>query len=131
MLLDDTQEYDEVWNIVFKRLKFNPFSNDKGNSATAILPFEIDGSYSVYTIRDMPEEKLDLMGKLVRNSLVRCTAKGKKWYALGWQHSAFKFDPQNMEEQQSFWKEDERYIWAVDITPIFHPFIPTAIIISL
>lgn len=77
MLLDGTQEYDEVWNIVFKRLKFNPFSNDKGNSATAILPFEIDGSYSVYTIRDMPEEKLDLMEKLVRNSLVRRTAKGK------------------------------------------------------
>lgn len=46
----------------------------------------------------MPEEKLDLMEKLVRNSLVRRTAKGKKWYALGWQHSAFKFDPQNMEE---------------------------------
>ena len=31
-------------------------------------------------------------------------------YAIDWQHSTFLFSPQNKKEQESFWKEDSRYM---------------------
>lgn len=92
MLLDDTQEYDEMWNNAFERLKLKPFSNDGGNTATAILLFKIDDSYSVYTMR-YSEEKYGPDGVIDQKQSGQVY---KTRYALDWQHSAFKFDPQNI-----------------------------------
>ena len=109
MLIDSTQEYDEVWDKVYTMLKFKPSCSYRGHMMTGNLPFKIDLPYSVYAIENMTDKQLDLMDKLVRNSLIMSTDGRKKWYALDWQHSAFKFNPENMEEQQSFWVEDEKY----------------------
>lgn len=36
--------------------------------------------------------------------------RDRKWYALDWQHSAFKFSPNNIQEQADIWVNDERYL---------------------
>ena len=109
MLIDNTPECAAVWNNVYTMLKFNPSCQYRGHSMAGALPFEINLPYSVYAIDGMTDEQLDLMDDLIRNCLIMCTEGRKEWYALDWQHSAFKFKPQNMEEQQSIWVEDERY----------------------
>ncbi|MBD5089284.1 MAG: DUF2716 domain-containing protein [Clostridiales bacterium] len=109
MLIDNTQECDEVWDKIYAILKFNPSCSYRDHSMIGILPFEINLPYSVYAIDSMTDKQLDLMDEWVRNSLVACTDGRKEWYALDWQHSTFRFDPQKIEEQQSVWVEDERY----------------------
>lgn len=123
MLIDNTQEYDALWNKVDTMLKFNPSCQYRGHSMAGALPFEIDLTHSVYAIDDMTEEQLDLMDDLIRNCLIMCSEGRKEWYALDWQHSAFKFKPQNIEEQQSIWVEDERY-WGGGYNAYFPSFYP-------
>ncbi|MCI8361055.1 MAG: DUF2716 domain-containing protein [Clostridiales bacterium] len=124
MLLDDTPEYDAVWDKVFATLKFRPSGSDyrEDHPTTGKLPFTIACSYEVYAIEHMTDEQRDLMDAFIRKSLILC-AHGKRWYALDWYHSAFKFDPQNLDEQQSFWVEDERY-WGGGYYAYFPSFYP-------
>ena len=124
MLLDNTPAYDAVWDKVFATLPFNPSGSryHKAHSMTGRPPFTIDCPYTVYAIEHMTDKQLDLTDEWVRKSLSLC-AHGKKWCALDWRHSAFQFDPQNMEEQQSFWAEDKRY-WGGGYYAYFPPFYP-------
>ena len=110
MLINNTQECDTIWNKVYTMLRFKPSCSYRGHSMTGVLPFEINLPYSVYAIENMTDNQLDSIDELVRNSLTRCTNERKEWYALDWQHSIFKFDPQNIDEQQDIWIEDERYL---------------------
>lgn len=123
MLIDYTEEYDAVWDKVNRMLRFNPSCGNRGHLMTGNLPFGIDLPYSVYAIEYMTNKQLDLMDELVRNCLIMCTNGSKEWYALDWQHSAFKFKPQDIEEQQSFWVEDERFIGG-GYNAYFPPFYP-------
>ena len=109
MLIDDSEEYDLVWNKVYERLKFRPSGSYRGDSMTSDLPFEIEGNFAVYKIEKMSDSQIDSMQDMIREAFVSVTEKDKRMYALDWQHSAFLFDPRNREEQKSFWKEDERY----------------------
>lgn len=104
MLLDYTSEYDLIWNRVYERLKFNP------SMKKSIIPFEIKEEYAIYAVDEMTEKQLDMMEKVIGNIFSDISKDGSKMYALDWQHSAFLYDPKNKEEQQSFWKEDSRYI---------------------
>ena len=110
MLLDDTKEYDLVWDKVYDKLKFKPSCSYKGHSMTSDLPFEIEGDFVVNGIEKMSDSQIDSMQNMIREVFVSVTDKGKRMYALDWQHSAFLFDPRNKEEQKSLWKEDNRYI---------------------
>ena len=108
MLIDDDEERC-IWDKVYKTLKFNPsMKNQKIHSITGELPFQIDVPYSVYAIEHPIEQQIDLMDSQIRNSLIQC--RKKQWYALDWQHSSFKFHPENIEEQQSFFVQDNRYL---------------------
>ena len=42
---------------------------------------------------------------------------------MDWHHSAFLYDPRNLEEQQSFFVEDQRYVGGVYFAyfPSFYP----------
>ncbi len=104
MLLDDTPEYDLVWDRVYETLKFNP--SMKNN----IIPFEIEEEYVIYAIDEMTEKQLDAMENMLDNIFSDICKDGSQMYALDWHHSAFLYDPHNKEEQRSFWKEDSRYI---------------------
>lgn len=108
MLIDDSKEYDLVWNKVYEKLKFKPVY-DRGHSLHANLPFEIQGDFAVYGIEKMTDSQIDAMEKNIKKIFVEVTEKGNRMYALDWQHSVFLFDPRKKEEQKSFWKEDNNY----------------------
>ena len=110
MLLDGTKEYDLVWDKVYDKLKFKPSCSYRGHSLDAVLPFEIESNYTVYGIDKMSDSQIHSMQDMIRKVFVSVTEKGKRMYALDWQHSAFLFDPRNEEEQKSFWKTDNRYV---------------------
>lgn len=107
MLIDDTREYDAIWDMVYKKLKFKPSSDYRGHSMEVPLPFQISGNYAVYGVK-WPIEQTDLIEKIIREVFISVTSEGQRMYALDWQHSAFLFDPRKEEEQKSFWKEDDR-----------------------
>lgn len=123
MLINDTDEYEDIWNKVYDKLKFKPFYDHNGHSLEGILPFEMEFSYSIYAIENMNESQIELMDELIRNCLISCTSDNRKWYALDWQHSAFKFSPNNIQEQQSTWVNDERYSGG-GYNAYFPPFYP-------
>lgn len=118
MLIDDTPEYDLVWDKVYEILKFTP-SVDK-----SIMPFEIKEEYAIYSFDfyEIAENRIDLE-EVIGNIFVDIFEDDTKMYALDWQHSAFLYNPKNKEEQKSFWKEDNRY-WGGGYYAFFPPFIP-------
>lgn len=105
MLIDDTPEYDLVWDKVYEILKFTP-SIDK-----SITPFEIKEEYAIYSFdfNEITENRIDLE-EVIGNVFVDISEDDIKMYALDWQHSAFLYNPKNPEEQKSIWKEDDRYM---------------------
>lgn len=54
--------------------------------------------------------------------MINC-APNAEWYALDWNHSAFRFDPRNKEEMKSVTIEDRRYFGGeyVAYFPDFYP----------
>ncbi len=123
MVITDDIEYNAIWNRVYKELKFFPSCFTKDHSMDGRLPFEISLPYSVYAIENMQYCECENSDELIRESLVRSTPDNRRWYALDWQHSAFIFDPNNIEEQQNTWVDDKRYLeggyWAY--FPSFYP----------
>ena len=95
MLIDDTEEYDLVWDKVYDKLKFKPSGYYRGHSLTVDPPFEIEGNFAVYGIEKMSASQRDSMQDMIREVFVSLTEKGKRMYALDWQHRAFLFDPRN------------------------------------
>ena len=106
MLIDDTPEYDLIWDKVYETLKFIP-SMDR-----SIIPFEIKEEYSIYSFdfNEITEKQIDMMKEVIENIFANLSKDDTKIYALDWQHSAFLYNPKNPEEQKSFWKEDDRYM---------------------
>lgn len=111
LLLDDTKEYERVWDKVYEKLKFRSSGSykEQGHSMTGALPFEIEGNFAVYGIENMSDSQLDAMEGMIRDVFISVAEKGRRMYALDWQHSAFLFDPRNEEEQKDIWKKDHRY----------------------
>ena len=118
MLIDDTPEYDLVWDKVYEILKFTP-SVDK-----SITPFEIKEEYAIYSFdfNEIAENRIDLE-EVIGNVFVDISEDDTKMYALDWQHSAFLYDPKNKEEQKCFWKDDNRY-WGGGYNAYFPSFFP-------
>jgi len=106
MLIDDTPEYDLIWDKVYETLKFTP-SMDK-----SIVPFEIEEEYAIYSFDfdEITEKQIDMMKEVIENIFANMSKDDTKMYALDWKHSAFLYNPKNPEEQKSFWKEDDRYM---------------------
>ena len=106
MLIDDTPEYDLIWDKVYETLKFTP-SMDK-----SIVPFEIEEEYAIYSFDfdEITEKQIDMMKEVIENIFANISKDDTKMYALDWHHSAFLYNPKNPEEQKSFWKEDDRYM---------------------
>lgn len=125
MLIDDTLEYNRIWDMVYEKLKFNPSCKyDTTNHPMNVpLPFQISGNYAVYGINKFTHEQMDFTEKIIREVFVSVTSEGQRMYALDWQHSAFIFDPRNEREQKSFWKEDDRY-WGGGYNAYFPSFLP-------
>lgn len=101
MLLDNTPEYDKVWNRVYNELGFKP-----GMS----VPFTVAQPHRVFGIANMSEEQLDKMESVSREIFARVTPEGGRVYALDWQHSASLYDPRDPGEQKDRWIEDARYL---------------------
>lgn len=111
IVINNTSEYNLVWDKVYSVLKFKPDYAYRGHSMNVPLPFEIDMPCIVYAIDNMTDEQIELSEDLVMNCLINCSTFQKKWYALDWQHSAFKFNPCNIDKQKKIiWVKDRRYI---------------------
>lgn len=110
MLINHTAEYDEVWDKVYSVLGFKPSCMYRGHSLKVELPFKINMPYIVYSIESMNDNQLDIMDDLIRECLVNCSEINDEWYALDWQHSAFKFNPHIKKQMQSVWVENEKYM---------------------
>ncbi len=101
MLLDNTEQYDLVWNRVYQELSFYPYYEDReASDAKGLLPFRIKGKHAVYGIENMSEQQEDLMDDIILDTFLAVTIPGERLFALDWQHSAFLFDPRKKEEQQ-------------------------------
>lgn len=109
MLIEDKKE-DLVYKLIAEKLKFKPSCSYRGHSLNVNLPFEIEGNYAVYAIDTMSDSQIDSMQEIVGDILASVTNDGRRMYAIDWQHSTFLFSPQNKKEQESFWKEDSRYM---------------------
>lgn len=109
MLIDHTPLYNEVWERVDRELGFRP-GVVRMHDFSGQLPFDLPGAYAVYGIEDMTVEQLDLLEELARGIFAEAAGVGERVYALDWHHSAFLYDPRNLEEQQSFFVEDQRYM---------------------
>lgn len=123
MLIDDTEEYNLIWDKVEEKLQFKPSAKYRGHSMTSNLPFEIKGNFAVYGIDKMTDEQIDSMDEIIRGIFVSITGKDRRMYALDWQHSAFLFHPDNQDEQQNLWKQDDSY-WGGGYYanfPLFYP----------
>ncbi len=124
MLLDDKdKECDLIYSKVYERLKFKPSCDYRGHSMMSNLPFEIEGSFAVYGIDKMSDAQIDLMDEIIREAFISATQEDERMYALDWHHSTFLFNPRNIEEQKSFWKEDDRY-WGGGYNAYFPSFYP-------
>lgn len=119
MLIVDEIEYNKIWKKVEKILKFHPSCNP----IDTVLPFKIKLPHSVYSIKNMNNEQLVLMDDIIRQALINITLKNEKWYALDWKHAAFRFDPNNLDEQQNVYIKDEQYIGG-GYNAYFPPFYP-------
>lgn len=114
MLLDDNEEYERVWDRVYKELGFKPGMRES-------VPFEIHKSYTVYGIENMTEPQIDKLEAVGKEILARISPG--RVYALDWQHSALLYDPGNPEEQKNFVVNDERY-WGGGYNVYFPSFYP-------
>lgn len=99
MVIDNTQEYDEIWDKVYKKLKFSPSCSYRGHSLNVPLPFQISDIFAVYGIENMTEKQCDLLDDIIRKIFIKITKEGQQIYALDWHHSAFTYDPRNDSEQ--------------------------------
>jgi len=100
MLIDDTPEYDKIWNQVYEKLKFSPSYAYHGHSMNVSLPFQIPEEYAVYGIDHMTEKQIDFLYQKMPEILIAVTEPEQKIYALDWHHSAFLFNPRNPEDQK-------------------------------
>lgn len=101
LLLDKTEQYNAVWDRVYKELGFHPGMSES-------VPFDIKVPHAVYSIDKMTENDIDVMEKTAGEIFAGISAG--KVYALDWQHSALLYDPKNPDEQKDFRVEDEHYI---------------------
>jgi hypothetical protein len=92
------------WNKISELFHFSPSIN-KGVKA-----FDIPYAYVIYDISNLKEENIDVMDELITAVFVNCTNENDYMYALDWNHSSFKFNPRNKEEQKSMYIQDERYM---------------------
>lgn len=109
MLITDTEEYNLIWEKVYDRLKFKPSSEYRGHSLTSALPFSPITDFAVYTIDKMTDEQIEAMQEQIIAVFAKMSSKGRRMYALDWNHSAFLFDPGNLDEQKSIRVEDSAF----------------------
>lgn len=109
MVLDNTEQYEFIWEKVYTQLHFIPDALFRSHSFDANVPFQIEQPFSVYGIEKMKECHIDNMESLIRDIFAKVTPPNECIYALDWQHSAFLYDPRKIEEQTDVWIKDERY----------------------
>ena len=106
MVIDNLEIYNEIWEWIYKILKFSP-NVCGGHDFSNGYPFQIPFVYTVYGIDQMKELKCNKMDKLVQKAFLKATKKGQRLFALDWQHSGFIYDPRKKDEQESVWVEEK------------------------
>ncbi len=117
MLIDKTELYNIVWNMVYEQLGFNP------SVLKNVVPFEIAAEKAIYGIEDMSEAQIDEMGDLIWDIFVKVTLPGERMFALDWHHSAFLYNPRDLMEQKDVWVEDGHSLGG-GYMAYFPPFFP-------
>lgn len=110
MLIDDNEEYERVWDRVYKELGFKPGMRES-------FPFEIHKPYTVYGIGNMTEPQIDKLEAVGKEIFARISPG--RIYALDWHHSAFLYDPRNPDEQKSIVTDEENGYY--EYFPSFYP----------
>ena len=70
-------------------MKFKPSSEYRGHSLTSALPFSPITDFAVYTIDKMTDEQIEAMQEQIIAVFAKMSSKGRRMYALDWNHSAF------------------------------------------
>lgn len=123
MVLDNTEQYKFVWEKVYTQLHFKPNALVRTHSFDANVPFQGQEIFAVYGIENMEDHHIDIMDNLIRDIFSDVVPPDERMYALDWQHSAFLYDPRNIEEQADVWVKDERCVDG-GYTAYFPPFFP-------
>lgn len=101
MLLDD-ERYSEVWERVYSELGFKPSSAHRNHSMDGELPFYTDRHpLKVYDIEYMSDNQIENLSEIIRECLKDATEEDALIYALDWHHSAWLYNPRNLNEQKS------------------------------
>ena len=101
MLLNE-QEYQDLWERVYQKLRFRPDARYRGHSLWWWKrPFRLHRPWAVYALDEMSQEQIEQMPEAVRACLLAATEPGKRLYAMDWEHCAFLYDPRREEEQKS------------------------------
>lgn len=66
VILNDTKEYDDVWNKVYSDLGFKPSCDYRGHSLNVTLPFSIGEPHIIYAIENMSDSSFEKFEELVR-----------------------------------------------------------------
>ena len=105
MILTDEQSR-LLWDRFYEEFNFKPGVSDV-HSFDDQLPFEIKKPYIVYAIENMTEEQINEMDKILKKSFSELTADGRKMYALDWQHTSYKYDPNIPCETEEQWRNGQ------------------------
>lgn len=102
MILTDEQN-KLIWDRFYEEFNFKPSISDTHSFDTE-LPFEIKKPYTVYAIENMTEEQINEMDKTLKNIFSELTSDGRKMYALDWQHTSYKYDPEILCDIEKQWR---------------------------
>lgn len=105
MVIDNLDEYDKIWDWIYKNLNFSPSVYKEHDFADG-YPFQIPFVHTIYGIDRMNNLQLDIMDDVVEQALLNATKEGKRLYALDWQHSGFLYNPRIEDEKKSAWVDD-------------------------
>lgn len=100
------EEYDYIWNYIYKNLNFNP------SVKKSVVPFEINKHHTIYDISRVKDDEIDNLEVLIPQAFLSCIQKNEFIYALDWQHSGFKYNPRKKlprDNEKILWVEDSRY----------------------
>ena len=127
MILTDEQS-NLIWDRFYEEFDFRSNSKiNKDHSFDSESPFKIKKPYIVYAIENMTERHINEMDKIMKKCFSELMSDGRKMYALDWQHTSYKYDPEIPCEIEEQWrkglliKDDSSWGGYMAYYPPFYP----------
>ena len=123
VLSDNEEEY--IWKFILENYKFNPKYNSKDKSAPflilpepyAVYEMHLFTSYLKDTSINIDEEYYNNFNELITNIFIKCMGKDEYIFALDWQHTCFKYNPNSSEKMSKVLELDGFNIYFPEFYP--------------